>query len=457
MKRFVRSLLLGPLLGSAVTLSACDSTPGASAADTGDLTVALSSAPSDAACLVVSVTGSRALTKTLPLAAGQTATAAFDRLPLGVAQVDAQAFAQPCAQVSAATAPAYVTEAPVSVRIDPVAIAQVSLKLIRNGKLNVSVDFETPPWVATTVAPFDLAVFGDTPYGATQIADVPNFVASLNADRDIRAAIHLGDIKNGSSRCDTTYFQFVFDSFNGIKVPFLYTPGDNEWTDCHRANNGGYDPLERLAVLRTLFFPTPGLSLGQQHKQVLPQSSIPGFSTYVENQLWVEGGVTFALVHVVGSNNSLLPWYTDDTTGTKMDDPERRTAEEQARNAANLDWLDRAFANAKTYASAAVVLMMQADMWDTGRNEGFDDTIQKIAALSLAYGKPVLLLQGDSHVFKVDNPLAAGDSVHGVTTPVPNLTRIVVQGSTTAPLSEWLKLHVDASASPPFTWQRITH
>ena len=80
--------------------------------------------------------------------------------------------------------------------------------------------------------------------------------------------------------------------------------------------------------------------------------------------------------------------------------------------------------------------------------------MQKLATLTLSFGKPVLLMEGDSHVFKVDNPLAAGDPVHGVTTPVPNLTRMVVQGSTTAPLSEWVRLHVDPAATPPFSWMR---
>ena len=31
-------------------------------------------------------------------------------------------------------------------------------------------------------------------------------------------------------------------------------PGDNEWTDCHRKNNGGYDNLERLDHIgKTMF------------------------------------------------------------------------------------------------------------------------------------------------------------------------------------------------------------
>ena len=100
-----------------------------------------------------------------------------------------------------------------------------------------------------------------------------------------------------------------------------------------------------------------------------------------------------------------------------------------------MDWLERAFAVAAQQSAAAVVIIMQADMWDGSPLNGFDSTVQKIAASTLAFGKPVLLVEGDSHVYKTDNPLAAGDPVHGVTTPVPNLTRVVVQGSTTARLS----------------------
>jgi hypothetical protein len=427
------------------------------AGDIGSIEVALTSAPADASCLSITVIGSRTVKKSVALTAGQSTVFTLDKLPTGVVQVDAAAYGSACGALGPSSAARYVTVAPVSVRVDPASVARLVLELVRNGQLQVQVDFELPAWVSDGRAPFDLAVFGDTPYGATQIADVPSFIASLDRDPTIVESVHLGDIKNGSSRCDDPYFKFVFDSFNALQRPFLYTPGDNEWTDCHRANNGAYDPLERLAAIRALFFPLPGQSLGHGKRQVLTQASLEGFSTFVENQLWVEGGATFCMVHVVGSNNSLLPWYTDDTSGTRMDDPARRLAEEQARNAANLAWLDRAFATAKLYDSAAVVLLMQADMWDAGPSDGFNDTVQRIASSTLAYGRPVLLMQGDSHVFKVDNPLAAGDLLHGVTTPVPNLTRVVVQGSTTAPLSEWLKVHIDAGATPPFSWTRVTH
>jgi hypothetical protein len=420
----------------------------------GSVELSLSAIPSDAACLRVVAAGSRTVTRLFGLTPGTTPTFAVDRLPLGIVVLDAQVFAVACTAVGSITVPNWVAEAPVPVRVDPVDVASVSLNLIRNGRITVSIDFESPPWISTSRQPLDLAVIGDTPYGALQIPDFPNLISAINAAPGLTEIVHLGDIKNGSTRCDTSYFQYVLDNVNLSTLPFVYTPGDNEWTDCHRANNGAYDPLERLDTIRAMFFPVPGLSLGVNKKQVLSQSFFTGFATYVENQLWVQAGAVFSLLHVVGSNNSLLPWYTDDTTGTKVDDPVRRIGEEEARTAANLDWLGRTFATATEQGAAAVVVILQADMWDGTPLNGFDSTVQKLAASTLAFGKPVLLIEGDSHVFKVDNPLAAGDPVHGVTTPVPNLTRMVVQGSTTAPLTEWLRLHIDPAATPPFSWTR---
>jgi hypothetical protein len=69
-------------------------------------------------------------------------------------------------------------------------------------------------------------------------------------------------IKNGSSGCDDAYFAVRLSDFEMFADPLVYMPGDNEWTDCHRANNGGYLPTERLAALRELFFAKPDRTLG---------------------------------------------------------------------------------------------------------------------------------------------------------------------------------------------------
>ena len=112
-------------------------------------------------------------------------------------------------------------------------------------------------------AGFTFAVIGDIPYGAAQIANFPNVIAQLNADPAVELVDHLGDIKSGSSVCSDEYFASIKAQFDTCVDPLVYTVGDNEWTDCHRVNNGSYNPLERLATLRTVFFPRPDYTLGQ--------------------------------------------------------------------------------------------------------------------------------------------------------------------------------------------------
>ena len=439
---------------AALALAGCgdDTAPNPGASDDyGSIELTLMAAPSDAGCLRITATSTRTVTHQLNLTPGQSTVFTIDHLPVGVVSLDAAAFPGACATVAVSAVPNWVTEAPSNVAVKPSGITQALLKLIRNGRISVGVDWEDPPWISTSTAPIDLAVIGDSPYGAAQIVDFPNLVGVINAAAGISEVVHVGDIKNGSTRCDTSYFQTVFGYFAMFDDPVIYTPGDNEWTDCHRANNGAYDPLERLAIVRSIFYPLPGLALGGGRKLTLSQSQTAGFETFVENQLWFEASVAFATVHVVGSNNNLAPWFGDDTTGTHMDDPARRTAEVATRTAANVDWLERTFALAHSRNAAGVVVMMQADTWTGAAGTGFDSTLQKLADLARAFAKPVLVVQGDSHVYNTDMPLATGDAIHGIAQPVPNLTRVVVQGETT---TEWLRLHVDPAAPTVFTWER---
>ena len=111
---------------------------------------------------------------------------------------------------------------------------------------------------------------------------------------------------------------------------------------------------------------------------------------------------------------------------------------------------------------------IQADLWDpffftpAGGADDFDhytDFVQALAKEAREFGKPVLLLNGDSHVFTDDLPLAASApainrSMYGVTTPVNNLRRITVNGSNTCP-HEWLKLTADAALANPFSVVRV--
>jgi hypothetical protein len=292
-----------------------------------------------------------------------------------------------------------------------------------------------------------IAVVGDIPYGPALIAEFPADIAEINADANVSRVLHLGDIKDGSSRCDTTYYAARLADFQTFADPLVYTPGDNEWTDCHRANNGGYVPTERLATIRSMFFPEPGETLGQDKAEVRFQSR-----AFPENVSWRSGGVHFGMVHVVGSNDNQAPWYATrkDAAGNPVPETTAETAlrgrEYTAREAAALDWIDAIFDDAEKRDAPGVVLGMQADMWDgtPADQTAFIAIKAVIADRAAQFGKPVLLLEGDSHVLKIDTP--AGQPA--------NLTRVVVQGSTSVP-HEWLRLKIDPSSPKVFSCESV--
>ena len=128
--------------------------------------------------------------------------------------------------------------------------------------------------------------------------------------------------------------------------------------------------------------------------------------------------------------------------------PRRRCGSREfvAREAAALAWIDRLFDVAEDRHAPAVVLGMQADMWDgpAAAQTAFAPIKAVIADRALRFGRPVLLLQGDSHRFLVDTPAGMP----------PNLIRIVVQGSTSVP-REYLRLRVDPSSATVFSCENV--
>jgi hypothetical protein len=118
------------------------------------------------------------------------------------------------------------------------------------------------------------------------LAEFPSLVALINADPAVERVLHAGDIKAGkNSDCSDAYFHVIHGLFETFDDPLVYTPGDNEWTDCHVdiKNNGLYTPTERLVAVRDTFFPVPGQTLGIHKRNVESQASDPANAAYVEN------------------------------------------------------------------------------------------------------------------------------------------------------------------------------
>jgi hypothetical protein len=279
--------------------------------------------------------------------------------------------------------------------------------------------------------PVSIAVIGDVPYGLEQEMTVGRLVGAVNDDPKVRSVVHLGDIKSGSTTCTDERLLAVRNTFASFEDPVVYTPGDNEWTDCHRANNGSYDPLERLAKVREVFFADPGTTLGRRRKAVEPQPSL------VEDVRWVESQVVFATLHVIGSDNGMAPWTGIGKTGPTA----AQAAEVAARSAATVDWVDEVFDLAAERGLAGVVLAMQADTFQPQPSPNQRAVIDRIAARAGSFPGEVLLLQGDSHTWKVDHPLGA------------NVTRVVVHGETLP--FEYLRLTVDRRAPALFQLERV--
>jgi len=372
---------------------------------------------------------------------------------------------------------------------------------------------------------FSLAVYGDSPYGCKagecpidqpdirpdtakgpnpgdprQIEATPAFIKAINADPKVRFVMHVGDIHSGSQYCTLAYNRTISDLWKQFTDPLVYTPGDNEWADCQKSKEGGNvndsgnyvdyangNPVANLALIRSMFFPNPGETLGGQKKHVISQAQAydpahPKDAEYVENVRWEQSGVLFVTLNIPGgSNNDDDKWYGANKTGEQIQEVAQRTA-------ADIRWLEAAFEHAQEDGLKAIVIAEQADMWDLDGTDplanhiaNYKPFIDSIASHATTFGKPVLLINGDSHSYRSDNPLvnnapcvvetggvetACGinndnydNQPHGYN--VTNFHRIVVHGAY-FPL-EYLRLTIEPrvnypesdSAFGPFSWDRV--
>ncbi|HWN95966.1 MAG TPA: hypothetical protein VNT99_13095 [Methylomirabilota bacterium] len=278
---------------------------------------------------------------------------------------------------------------------------------------------------------FDFALIGDAPYSEEQITNLfPNMIAALNRER-LAFVVHDGDIKSGTSPCDDKVFAERWRDFQAFKHPLVYLFGDNEWTDCARATNG-FDPVERLAKLRTMFAEGEE-SLGQRKLRLTRQSIDQNYWKFRENVRWSRAGALFVGLNVPGaSNNYGKPEFAE-------------------RNAANLAWIQDSFALARRNRSRAVMLLMQANPFpergSTNRmHAGFRPMLELIERETVAFKNPVVLVHGDSHYFRIDKPLVGSKSKRRI----ENFTRVETFGN---PDMHWLRVTMNPRDPDVFTFR----
>jgi len=298
---------------------------------------------------------------------------------------------------------------------------------------------------------YAIGLWGDLPYSDVQKKGVTRLIADMNSQK-LAFTVHDGDLKAGSdSLCnDALYFQSL-GYFNALEAPAAFTPGDNDWTDCDRPSNGGFNSLERLNRERQIFFSTK-FSLGQRQLAQEVQRA-----PFVENRRWTVGNVTYATLNIQGSCNNLCDTAPD-------------PAEYVKRNAANIAWMKKTFQVAKNHNSAAVMFISQANPgWDEndpkrapmrnpitlmqtdGQPDGFRDFLLALRDEVIAFRKPVGYVHGDSHYYRVDKPFLDAQGRR-----LENFTRVETFGNN--PLNgtndvQWVKVTVNPRNREVFSYQ----
>jgi hypothetical protein len=312
---------------------------------------------------------------------------------------------------------------------------------------------------------FEFALIGDVPYDARHEKEFANVMKEINA-ADLAFVVHNGDFwwdgaawteqAGGLPPCSDETFQDRLGLAQSSRHPFVFVPGDNEWTDCHRAKPRTHDPLERLTKLRGMFFPGDQ-SLGRRTMRLTRQSEDTRYAKFRENVRWTSGNVLFVTLHVVGSNNNL-------GRTPEMD------AEYSERNAANLAWMRQAFELATREGSKAIMIIAQANprfenSWpsfmqqrymlaglgfkspETRRVTGFDQFLAALEKETVAFGKPVVYVHGDTHIFRIDKPLVGSTSRR----IIENFTRVETFGY---PDTHWVRAIVDPRDPKVFSFRQ---
>jgi hypothetical protein len=318
----------------------------------------------------------------------------------------------------------------------------------------------TAPTVTTTTtttgpAPsgqaFQMGLIGDSGYMPDQLPVFDQVVAHMNTF-PLAFVAHDGDFKDPRSSCTDAKFETARTAFNKSKAPFVYTPGDNEWMDC----NGDLvqqklDPVERLAKLREMFF-AQDESLGVNRMPLATQRQ----DGYPENARWTKEGVVFVTINAPGPDDNLA-----------------NDAESDPRRLANAAWLTAAFDHAHSTNAPGVMVIWQTNPWEFSGG-GWRYLTDILRDRTIAFGKPVVLVHGDTHVHRIDKggsskvPLdpSCPNAASGRAwcwSALPNFTRVETwaagpagsQSTETDP-NKWIRVTVDPSSPQVFSFATET-
>ena len=137
---------------------------------------------------------------------------------------------------------------------------------------------------------------------------------------------------------------------------------------------------------------------------------------FVENARWRYGGVVFATFNEPG--------------------PDGRGGSQRS---ANLAWLNATFDEAEATGAPGVMIIWQDNPFEPSGGR----LTRVLGERAIAFGKPVVLVHGDTHQFRIDHPWS----------DVPSFTRVETFGDTSSP--RWVQATVDPSDPDVFRFDTM--
>lgn len=253
-------------------------------------------------------------------------------------------------------------------------------------------------------------IFGDMPYSDNEFTmlilpdgKIVNAIRALNPP----VLIHYGDFNKGSNSCtDESFTEMKQQISELLPGKVVYTPGDNDWTDCDRSKMATrFDELERLAFVRNLFYSGTGVEMYKDVPNLKRQEG------YVENAAWEIDGLVFGTLHIVGTNNGRAEIL--------LSEVDKVLDEADFRDESNEKWLNELIESASAKDKKGLVVAFQADIYHP--EEGVVDRIcdktnredcdgmkrirDQIAEKAKTFNKPFLIIHGDTNAFCLNQPV----------------------------------------------------
>jgi len=274
--------------------------------------------------------------------------------------------------------------------------------------------FNSTLWAQTIV------ILADMPYSdkeKTMLQGPNGNLYRLINEISPSVVMHLGDLKNGGESCTDTLLKEHKVLLNQVypgKV--IYTPGDNDWTDCDRSSLPyNFDELERLDYLVKLMYQTPPLLTNNLE-------AITSQEPQIENKLWINNRLAMSTIHLVGTSNG--------RAHIEKSQQKNAIAKADTRDTLNLIWLKNI--ENKTKDFDALIIGFQADIYQKSviTSKACNDSSSKSCDAFAIYRqafkdlasrikKPVLISHGDTGEFcfeRLERNLwhlnAAGDFRH---------------------------------------------